>query len=524
MPLYRVAEYDDERAAKLLFLKLFSGGKFTKDNYRWSSGLHGVGLTVVNALSEAVRVKVKNETGHGYYVLELERGRCVHEALVGGAPEWSTTVTCRPDLEIFKTHRTNIDELPLQLAKDMHPKGSITINGREIDRFDFKQAVDENILGGHTFHVKSEGESVIFDLYFGWSDREFNYLNKGTVNLVPCANGWHERLAKRVIGKALAEYSELIRPDDLYGLRMFVNLFSQDPFFTSQSKDRLSHIGDEPTDFEASLARLVLAQLRKDSVQTEQVVNKLVAYKRQMEKLSDTEFVNSVIRKGNDKRRSMGAGVGIWDCTTRERSKAELFIVEGKSAAGHVRRTRNNSYQAVLPLRGKPLNAAAADDIKVILGAENREGDESELVSMVNCIGAGITPDIDLSAMRYGKILIAADADADGAQISNLILGALIYLVPEVIEAGHVYLVEAPLYLQGGNYYYANEEINTKKPFDRFKGLGSMNPDEVYATIVNPKSRRLKRVVLDDRAGTLEILQTAREKKRIMIQNGVIED
>jgi DNA gyrase/topoisomerase IV subunit B len=523
LPLYPVKEFDGQTAAKLLFLKLFSGGKFTHDNYKWSSGLHGVGLTAVNALSERVEVRVNKEKSH--YFLVLENGQVIEERRVNSSLGWSTVVTAQPNRKIFKTHKTVIDTLPLSLAKDMNPKGSITINGREVERFSFVKTIGDKLLKDHTFHVKGIFDTVIFDLYFAWTEKEYSYVNKGTVNLVPCTTGWHERVAKRCIGKALAQCSELIQQDDAsYGLRAFVNLFTQEPHFTSQSKDRLSHIGDEPKDFEDELVKVILKKLRAEEDATQVIIQKIVAYKKQMEKLSDKEFINSVIKKGDDKRRSFGMGTGVWDCTTTERSKAELYIVEGEAAAGHIRRTKNQQYQAVLPLQGKPVNAAAADDIKVILSAKSREQGESELVSMVNCIGAGITPDVDISAMRYGKILITADADADGAQIANLIIGALIYLVPEVVEKGYVYEVLPPLYEQNGQYFYRLAEINQKKSYHRFKGLGSMNPNDVHETIVNPKTRRLRQVTLDSRQDCLEILQTAREKKRIMLQGGVIRE
>ena len=518
LPLFKVPDLEYQYAAKLLFLKLFSGGKFNHANYRFSSGLHGVGLTVVNALSETVDVRVNK--GDAVYLLHLENGEDIHENMI--PPEendvWSTEVTCVPSKQFFKSTKTVIDTLPLQLAKGMRPEGTITINGKEVQPFNFGKTIDDKLLDNKHFTLKIEDESIIFEVFFGWSATDFNYISKGTVNLVPCALGWHERLAKRAIGKALSNVSDMINADEAnYGLRLFVNLFTQEPSFTSQSKDRLSSINDEPEKFEETLVTGLTKALRRKSTLLELVIKKIVSYKKQLEKLSDSEIIDSVVRTGTDKRRGRGVGVGIWECSTSNRGDAELYIVEGRSAAGHVRKTRNTKTQAVLPLRGKPLNAVVADDIKAILENE-------EMVSLVNCIGAGVSPKVDLEGLRYGKIIIAADADADGAQISNLVIGALAYLVPEIIQNGHVFEVMAPLYEQNGEYYYSLDEVNTKKHFDRFKGLGSMNPDEVEKTIVNTKTRRLRKVTMDDRDKILHILQSPSAKKKIMVKGGVIKE
>jgi DNA gyrase/topoisomerase IV subunit B len=521
LPLYKVPEFENQRAAKLLFTKLFSGAKFDHAAYKFSSGLHGVGLTVVNALSSKVRVRVHQDTL--LYTLDLEDGQVSREVedrlVVEDIPWWSTEVTCYPNPKYFKSLRSHLDFLPLQLVKGLFPKGEIFVNGEEIHAFDFRKSIDTDLLNNHVFTVNLTLGTIIFEVYFGWAITEHNFTSKGTVNLVS-STGWHERRAATLLGKSLCELApeSISAPEDAtYGLRVFTNLFTQEPVFTSQTKERLSYINDEPPGFDKWVLEEFKKCFRANEEATEAVVRKIVAYKKQLAKLSDSELVNSVVRTGNDKRKGRGVGVNIWECSTTKREQAELYIVEGQSAAGHVRKTRNLVTQAVLPLRGKPLNAVVADDLKMILENE-------EMVSLINCIGAGLSPNVDLSAMRYGKILIAADADADGAQISNLILGALIYLVPEIVYAGKVYEVLSPLYEQEGKYFYALSELNTRKHFERFKGLGSMNPDEVETTIVNPKTRRLRQITLDDRERILAILQSSFEKKRIMLDSGIVKE
>ncbi len=517
LPIYQVPEFENQTAARLIFTKLFSSGKFDTSQYKYSAGLHGVGSTVVNALSSELSVRVSQ--GKKLYTLFFQDGQVVREVedTIKEIPWWSTEITFSPSKKFFKSIRTTPDTLPLEIVKGMFPHVSITINREEVKPFRFENLFKISLVNDHVFTCKKQVDNLIFETYFGWSATEHNSTSKTTVNLVS-TSGWAERKAMSMIGKALLEVvpESLSMPEDaLYGLHVYVNLFAQDPVFTSQNKERLSHIKIEPPDLDKKLLEEFKKAFRDNPEITEAVVRKIVAYKKQLAKLSDSELVNSVIRVGNDKRKGKGVGVGIWECSTQKREEAELYIVEGQSAAGHVRQTRNLITQAVLPLRGKCLNVAVADDLKQILENE-------EMVSLINCIGAGLSPNVNLSTMRYGKILIAADADADGAQISNLILGALIYLIPEIVYAEKVYEILSPLYEQDGKYFYDLSELNTRKHFERFKGLGSMNPDEVETTIVNPKTRRLRKITLDDRDRILSILQSSSEKKRIMLQNGII--
>jgi DNA gyrase subunit B len=515
LPLYTVPDLENQVAAKLLCTKLFSGGKFVAgNNYTWSSGLHGVGMCCVAALS-SMTVIVNT---HKKYFLHIENGEVKEEYFDKKDKTlwWSTRVICKPSAEYFKTTKTQIDTLPLSIAKGIKNAGSITINGEEVKSFNFQSVFETQLLEEKVFASRLELGTVACDIQWGWSREDFNCQTRGTVNLVS-STGWHERKILSSLGRAIYEtLDKSITPEDAqYGLRVFINLFTQKPNFTSQTKERLSHIGDEPEDFQRKLTDAFAKELRSNRDYLTLLQRRIIEYKKQLEKLTDNEFITSVVRTGDDKRKSRGIGVGIWDCTTTNRQDAELYIVEGQSASGHIRTTRNQKTQAVLPLRGKVMNAVAANDIKNIL--ENKE-----LLALVNAIGAGVSPLINISAIRYGKILIAADADIDGRQITNLILGALVYLVPDVVYAGHVYEVLSPLYEQNGKYFYNLDDVNTSKSFNRFKGLGSMNANEVEYTIVNPKTRCIRQVVLDDRDRVLHIMQSAFEKKRIMIEAGIV--
>lgn len=522
LPLYPVKSFGNQIAAKLLFLELFSGGKFSIGlNYKFSSGTHGIGLSCVGALSKCVKVSVNSKEENKQYDLTLENGIVTQEVFSSYNPKlWFTTeIVCYPNEKYFRSSKVNLDLLSLQLTKKLFPKSQISVNGKEIQSFSFQNVIVEKLLGDYVFHCGLESGTIKFDLYFGWSDKEFNNFSKGAVNLIPVHRGWHERVAKNQINHALVSFSDLIKIGDAtYGLRIFASLFTQKPSFASQTKEKLSWAADISEDFETKLYKVIKEELAKvengNAVQA--VIRKIVSYKKKLEALSDADYINSVVRKGSDKRKKHGVGIGLSDCTYHGK-QSELYIVEGQSAAEFVRYTRNIRTQAVLPLQGKVLNVIVKDDVKSIL-----ENKEMEL--MINTIGAGAFNDVDISAMRYGKILIAADADADGAQISNLILGALTYIIPEVVKRGYVYEVIAPLYAQKGQYFYNLNSLQKNKPFERFKGLGSMDMHEIEKTIVNPKTRHLRQIILDDRQGIVAIMQKSSEKKKLMLQGGIIKE
>jgi topoisomerase-4 subunit B len=247
--------------------------------------------------------------------------------------------------------------------------------------------------------------------------------------------------------------------------------------------------------------------------------------------MSDQQYINSLIKSGND-RRTRASVEGITEATSANRKECELYVCEGKSARGNLVKTRNSRTQAILPLRGKPLNVANVGDIKEIIG--NRE-----IQALINGIGCGIIPDVHMEDARYGKIIIACDADPDGKNIEALVIGALAFLNPHVLEDVYetntdtgertlvresmVYLLQAPLYKQDSTFIYDEKDLDMKKKFKRFKGLGSMSPEDAEVALVDPKTRRIKRVVLNgNREKILDIVTTSSEKKRIMVSAGLL--
>lgn len=523
LPLYQVKELEGQTAARLIFTKSFSSGKFDHTRYKMSCGLHGLGLTIVNALSSRIFVQVHDRKKGRIYTLKTKDGQVVNEGfskIPEEPPWWSTSILMEPDKTIFHSTKTRIDSSPFKLIK-LERDCSITVNGQEVKVFDPKSDIDSKVLQDYlTASAKitdKNGFEMRMSLGFTWSNTSFDESVYGAVNAAPCHNGMHIKEAKWAVGKSLEKLDDRIGMDDsCHGLRMFVSMFAANPVYTGQTKHRLAWADG----YDQLLAKRIQSEVEKlleeNGDLRDQVVRRIVAYKKEMDKLSDMQLINSVVKQGDDRRTSKGVGIGIFDCTSKDRDSTELYIVEGKSAAGNLVAMRSIATQAVLPLRGKPLNVAKTTKIKTIL-------DNKEVVSLITCIGVGMHPHEDVEKCRYGKIIICTDSDPDGSQISALIVGALTFLTPKLVESGIVYEIDAPLYAQNGKFVWDEKGINKAKPFDRFKGLGSMSPEEVKHALLDASTRRLRRIVLDNKSHVLEIVQSAREKKNIMFKHGVIK-
>ena len=519
LPLYEVPDFENQVAAKLLFTELFSGGKFSDQNYVLRCGLHGIGLSIVGAMSSKTYVTVNREEKS--YNFTIQKGEVTSEIWGESEDEWWTTeIKMFPDPEMFDSVVTSPDMTQLALAMNTSEGLSISVNGESVQSFNFQRDFfDDPLVGESFFSTTWKSGTCTINVHYGWTNRNLNTFCRGAVNLSTCNYGLHERNAKTAITKAISGYSDLLRANDCgYGLRYFVNVFTADPSFTSQIKERLSSMGEiKGRDAVPELTKAVEKTLNKP--ENEDFLNLLVKHfestKKKLENLSEREFVRSKVRTGSDKR-SM-AGIGISECTTKNREEAELYLCEGESAASAIRRLRDQKNQAVLSLRGKPMNTVAQDSLIEVFN-------NKEIVSIVNSIGAGVHPDVVLEDAKYGKVIIAADADHDGKQICNLLLGALVLLIPELVEAGKVYELVTPIFKQGDKYYYSENEkgLNLKKPAERFKGLGSMSDEEVFETILDTKTRKIRQIELNDRKEILDIMQFSSEKKSILKSAGVI--
>jgi len=557
IPTYPVYNYNNQVVTKLLITKSFSSGKFDNERYKYSAGTHGLGLTIVNALSSKLIICSHDKNNKRIYRIQTKEGKVVDERWInykvdpksspvnftqynlgkglvgdGGSidtvenisltlpevPWWSTSAYSEPDETIFETTKAKIvSKNSLELISSLLGT-NVSLNGNQVSKFDPKSDLEKEVLTDQYYFVDETVGSVKVMIAFSWSKGDYDEVIRGAVNTTPCHLGLHVKEARYALGKAIEKVDESITANDCrYGLRMFVSAFVSQPIFIGQTKYKLSEAKDwDKKEVSECLIKAFDKILEENEEFKSALIKRLLACKEQFSQLSDIQYVNSIIKKGNDKRVKYGVGSEVYECTSPKREETELFIVEGKGAAGNLNKKRNRKIQAILPLRGKLLNVLKLEgDVRTIFA-------NNEIVAMVKTIGIGVAPDEDLSQCRYGKIFICTDADSDGAQIEALVLGAFTYLTPILFSVGKIYIVETPLYKQGGKFIWDEKDLIKGKKCDRYKGLGSMDADELYEAVLDPKTRRIKQVTLDDKAYVIDIMSKSREKRDIMIKNKII--
>lgn len=557
IPIYIDKDHPDKTITHALFTETHVGSKFKAEAGKITMGMNGVGTKATNALSNRfiamVNLKkkdlnttlpwIKDEAAkltNPVYVLEFRKGLVHRESVIESATidselevtvvermearnTWSTCMISYADGDdIFKTTKVDYDVTSLEIASMfLDESRKITINGKVVKKFDIKSAFDKTkFLNDETFTVDFEHNNFRFVTIFGYSAEDFSHSYKGSVNTLITNEGFHIRFIRnRVLGQALAEKFPILTPSDAqYGLRQFTLVMCNEPQFNSQTKEKLDWITDF-TEHDVALhgVKAFNKCFREHPEYFEGLKNRMVEYKREIGKLALKDFVNSVITKGDEIKRNRGLGADVYDCTSTDRDRSELFIVEGKSAGGNMLQARDERFNAVLPLRGKPLNTAKVDDLEIVL-------ENPEMRSMINVIGAGISPFADISKARYGKIILLADADPDGKNINALLLGTLAVYLPEAIEAGMVYMSDIPLYKQDGRFIFKDnaDTLDRNRKFTRFKGLGEMNADELEVVAINPTTRRLIQVTSENMLHALDIIRTASAKKRLMVENNII--
>ncbi|MBO5278552.1 MAG: DNA gyrase subunit B [Lachnospiraceae bacterium] len=516
-------------AARIVYTTLHAGGKFGDGAYKTSGGLHGVGSSVVNALSEYMDIKISKDGGihhdryeRGVPVVELVNGLL---PVIGRTKATGTEVNFLPDEEIFEKIRFKADAVKSRLHETAYLNPELTIY------FENKRAGEEEHV---VFHEKdgisgfvralNEGKETVTDIisFKGESDgiiveAAFQYINEFQENILGFCNniytqegGTHLTGFKTVCTTIINSYARelgILKEKDMNftgadvrnGMTAVISIKHPDPRFEGQTKTKL----DNP---DASKA-------------TAQVTNEeLVLYfDRNLETLKAVigcAEKSAKIRKAEEKAKtnllskpkfSFDSNGKLANCESRDASKCEIFIVEGDSAGGSAKTARNRMYQAILPIRGKILNVEKATMDKVLANAE--------IQTMINAFGCGFSEgygnDFDISKLRYDKIIIMADADVDGAHICTLLLTLFYRFMPELIYEGHVYIAMPPLYkaqpARGQEEYLYDDKAlekyrRTHKNFilQRYKGLGEMDADQLWETTLNPETRMLKRVEIED--------------------------
>ena len=512
-------------AVEVVFTILHAGGKFGGGGYKVSGGLHGVGASVVNALSTHLEVTIYHEGK--IYRQRYERGKVVYKLKVIGEcdpKKTGTTVTFLPDSEIFEETVFDFNVLKQRLREMAFLTKNIKIVLRD-DRPEEPIEKTFHYEGGIKVFVTylNKGKTPLYpDIIYcegmkdniyvevamqhndGYTEGSYSFVN----NITTPEGGTHLTGFKNALTKTFNSYARLnklikdtetLSGDDIReGLTVIVSIKIEDPQFEGQTKQKLGN-----SEARGAVDNIVSEQLMIYLEQHPQVAKMI------LEKSIMAQRAREAARKARDLTRRKSALEGmslpgkLADCSDKDPKNCEIYIVEGDSAGGSAKTARSRATQAILPLRGKILNVEKARLDRIYANAE--------IKAMITAFGTGIHEDFDISKLRYDKIIIMTDADVDGAHISTLLLTFLYRFMPDLIKEGHVYLAQPPLYKLEKNkkvwYAYSDEQLaailgevgrDQNNKIQRYKGLGEMDAEQLWETTMDPEKRVLRRVVMDN--------------------------
>jgi len=538
---------------------LHAGGKFDNNAYKVSGGLHGVGVSVVNALSRKLIAQVKRDGK--IYEMQFERGKTSQKMkVVGTTKSTGTIITFWPDDLIFETTTYNYDTLHdrLQETAFLNKNLKITLTDeRELtprtDEFcyaggivDFVKFLNDGkeVLAGLSKPVYIEGTSepdapaaqrgeveVAMQWNTGYSERTLSFAN----DIYTEEGGMHLEGFRTALTKVINDYarkqgilkekdSNLTGDDIREGLTAVISVKLPDPQFEGQTKAKLG------SSYMRTLANRVVSSglsdfLEEHPNQAKEILKK--ASQAAKGRLAAQKARQATRRKGLLESAALPGKLA--DCSVRDAEMTELFIVEGDSAGGSAKMARDRSIQAVLPLRGKILNVERVQ--------EHRALSSDSITSLITAIGTGVGPEFNLEKARYHKVVIMTDADVDGAHIRILLLTFFYRFMKPMLDAGYIYVAQPPLYQikpkgrKNGQYIYTDEELaveaskfedSSKYTVQRYKGLGEMDPEQLWSTTMEPRNRILLKVTMDDamaaERAVADLMGTQVEKRKDFIQ------
>lgn len=537
-----IHEKEGISAAELVLTKLHAGGKFGGGGYKISGGLHGVGLSVVNALSETLLLDIFQNGNH--YHQEYHRGIPVERLKIieGASGKTGTMITFKPDDEIFPITTFNYDVLKSRLREIAFLNKGLIIALKD-EREGIEQENRYQFMGGIQEFVAdlTENKNCIFvepiyvdkvykykrkdengksvdatceiEISFQYTDTYNENIHSYCNNINTEEGGKHVEGFKFSLNKIINDYAtnnklikekmKLTKEDTLEGIFAVISVKVEEPQFEGQTKTKLGT--DEIRGFTArAMEESFKDYLEEHPKESKELINKCVLSQRVREAARSAR--EDTRRKGALESSSLPGKLA--DCTSKDAKECEIFIVEGNSAGGTAKAGRNRWYQAILPLRGKILNV---EKTRLARALENQE-----INDMITAFGCGIHENCDVSKLRYDKIVIMTDADVDGSHIEILMLTFFFRYMRPLIEEGHVYVAQPPLYKvthgKQVSYFYTEEEKtremkNIEKGFDiqRYKGLGEMDADQLWETTMNPETRTLKKVNMSDAVACNEI-------------------
>ena len=509
---------EGKSALEMCLTDLHAGGKFNQNSYKVSGGLHGVGVSVVNALSERLIATVYREdkVWRQSYRIGVPDGPV---EIIGDTDRHGTEITFWPDKEMFETVEFDYTTLQNRFRNQAFLNKEATINfedkrtGRK-ERFHYDGGVSEFVeylnrsktpIHQTPIHFTGERNGVMIDIAMQWTDGYNEEIDSFVNTIFTPEGGTHLTGFRTSLTKTINDYGKannllkdttLEGSDVREGLTAIVSIRMSEPQFEGQTKAKLG----------SSVAQGAVSGLMNDKLAEYLLENPSVAQTIVRKAISAYEG-REAARKARDATRRKSALEStslpgkLADCSEKDPSKCELYIVEGESAGGSAKQGRDRAFQAILPLRGKILNVEKARPDKLL--------DHEEIKNLAIAIGGGIGRDFDVTKIRYHNIVIMTDADVDGAHIGTLLLTLFYRQMKPLIEAGHVYIAMPPLYrvYKGKKQIYAyNEEemasamaeIGQGANVSRYKGLGEMNPQQLWETTMNPETRIMKKVTIED--------------------------
>ena len=521
-------------AVEIIVTRLHAGGKFDKKAYQVSGGLHGVGISVVAALSKKMTVEVKKDGK--VYSQSYKIGKPIDQLKVIGAcnkGETGTKVNFMPDETIFSTNKFSFNTLSTRFREICFLNAGLKIIFQD-KRENEKQKKEEFYYSGglvefvkwlnktrtpihpKPIYFKKEQDGIVAEVAVQYTDT-YNENIHGFVNTInTIEGGTHVAGFKTALTRVINDYAtkkkilknnEKLQGDDVReGVTAILSLRIQEPQFEGQTKTKLGN--SEVKGIIDSITTTALAEFFEENPS---IANKIAQKSASALKARDAaKRAKDLVRRKNALGGS-GLPGKLADCSSKKKEKTELYIVEGQSAGGTAKGAREKEYQAILPLKGKILNVEKSNPAKALAS--------EEIANLITAIGTGVGDHFDINKLRYHKVIIMTDADVDGQHIKTLLLTLFFRYVPQLIEAGHIFVAVAPLFkirkASKDYYVYSDDELKKilaklggKTEVSRFKGLGEMNDSQLWDTTMNPKTRILKQVSIDDAVEADETFST----------------
>ncbi len=517
-------------AARLVFSTLHAGGKFDNEAYKTSGGLHGVGSSVVNALSSYMDIEIRRdgEIHHDHYAMGKPTEKLVKGLLpvIGKTKETGTKITFLPDPQIFEKTRFSEKDVKSRLHETAYLNPRLTIIYDDLRQETAEHLVfhEKEGIRGFVRELNKKAEGLTDVIYYKGEfegiqvEAAFQYVNEFHENILGfCNNIYNAEGGEHITGfktqfttviNSYARELGILKDKDANftgtdvrnGMTAVISIKHPDPRFEGQTKTKLDNKDASKATAKVTGDEIVLYFDRNlETLKTVISCAEKAAKIRRTEERTKTNLLTK-------QKFSFDQNGKLANCESRDASKCEIFIVEGDSAGGSAKMARNRLYQAIMPIRGKILNVEKASIDKVLANAE--------IKTMINAFGCGFSEgfgnDFDIKKLRYDKIIVMTDADVDGAHIDTLLLTLFYRFMPELIYEGHVYLAMPPLYKAmpaKGEEEYLYDDAALEKyrkrqtesfTLQRYKGLGEMDAAQLYETTMNPKTRRLRRVGIED--------------------------